>query len=134
MIDRNVMEAIASLMDDEKREQVHAELAPCSNEEFLRRYVELDPEFENVLRSEFNVNLQEKVYYLRTDLRGCHEGDAVRVVGKIDDHIRVVINNKVIDVYEGVFPLFFSKTPTEVHDHDIVKNKPFSWIIHKRTK
>lgn len=41
--------AIVNLMDDEKREQVHRELAPCSNEEFLQRYLELDKEFEMVL-------------------------------------------------------------------------------------
>ena len=46
-------EEVASLMDDEKREEVHFELAPCSKEEFLKRYLELDPDFENVLESEF---------------------------------------------------------------------------------
>lgn len=30
-----------SLMDDEIREQVHGELAPCTNEEFLDRYEEI---------------------------------------------------------------------------------------------
>lgn len=29
------------LMDDDLREQVHAELAPCTEEEFLERYKEL---------------------------------------------------------------------------------------------
>ena len=42
--------AIVHLMDDEKREQVHRELAPCSNEEFLDRYLELEEEFEMVLK------------------------------------------------------------------------------------
>ena len=42
-------EAIVNLMDDEIREQVHMELAPCTDEEFLARYLELDPEFESVL-------------------------------------------------------------------------------------
>jgi hypothetical protein len=42
-------EAIVNMMDDEIREQVHMELAPCTDEEFLARYLELDPEFENVL-------------------------------------------------------------------------------------
>lgn len=44
---------VVNLMDDEKREQVHRELAPCTNEEFLGRYLELDPDFENVLNIEF---------------------------------------------------------------------------------
>ena len=42
-------EAIVNMMDDEIREQVHMELAPCTDEEFLERYLELDPEFESVL-------------------------------------------------------------------------------------
>lgn len=46
-------EQVVNLMDDEKRKQVHFEIAPCSNEKFLKRYLELDPDFENVLESEF---------------------------------------------------------------------------------
>lgn len=34
-------EEIVSWMDDDIREQVHSELAPCSNLEFLERYLEL---------------------------------------------------------------------------------------------
>lgn len=48
---------VIGLMDDDIREQVHRELAPCTNEEFLSRYLELDKSFVNVLRSEFNLNL-----------------------------------------------------------------------------
>lgn len=44
---------VVNLMDDEKREQVHRELAPCTNEEFLDRYLEIDSDFENILNSEF---------------------------------------------------------------------------------
>lgn len=57
MLKENVMLAIVNLMDDEIREQVHRELAPCTDMEFLRRYVELDPEFESVLESEFGIEL-----------------------------------------------------------------------------
>ena len=32
---------IVNLMDDDIREQVHGELVPCSNRDFLRRYLEL---------------------------------------------------------------------------------------------
>ena len=42
-------QSIANIMDDDIREQVHAELAPCSEEKFLSRYLELDPNFESVL-------------------------------------------------------------------------------------
>ena len=44
-----------SYMDDEIREAVHAELAPCSEHEFLKRYLELDPEFKKLLKDEFNM-------------------------------------------------------------------------------
>ena len=37
----DVKDAIAAFMDDEKRERVHFELAPCEPEEFLKRYLEL---------------------------------------------------------------------------------------------
>ena len=38
--------AITSYMDDDIREQIHGELAPCTEEAFWARYVELDPENE----------------------------------------------------------------------------------------
>lgn len=47
-------DAIAILMDDDIRVRVNEELAPCTKEEFLRRYLELDPDFEyNVLEPDF---------------------------------------------------------------------------------
>lgn len=33
-------EAAVNLMDDEIREELHAELSPCGNQEFLDAYVE----------------------------------------------------------------------------------------------
>ena len=56
-IDQKTMDAIAVYMDDDKREQVHSEHAPCEPEEFLKRYLELDPDFEDVLKIEFSINL-----------------------------------------------------------------------------
>ena len=47
------MDIIASYMNNDIREQVHRELAPCEPEEFLARYLELDPGFEITLRQEF---------------------------------------------------------------------------------
>lgn len=52
---QELMDTIASYMDDDKREQVHAELAPCDPEEFLKRYLELDPDFGLLLETEFNI-------------------------------------------------------------------------------
>lgn len=37
-------DVVVAAMDDEIREQVHGELAPCSNTEFLARYLELASE------------------------------------------------------------------------------------------
>lgn len=37
-------ESIVSLMDDDLREQVHAELAPCTDVEFYERYCQLHEE------------------------------------------------------------------------------------------
>lgn len=37
------MEVLANYMDDDIREYVHFELAPCTDIEFLRRYLELAP-------------------------------------------------------------------------------------------
>lgn len=51
------MDAIAVLMDDETREKVHHELAPCEPIEFLKRYCELEPSFEAVLKDEFSIEI-----------------------------------------------------------------------------
>ena len=56
-IEQKTMDAIAAYMDDDKREQVRFELAPCDPEEFLKRYLELDPDFEDVLKSDFNISI-----------------------------------------------------------------------------
>ena len=39
IIEAGDYEAAVSLMDDEIREEVHADLAPCSEEEFLAEYM-----------------------------------------------------------------------------------------------
>lgn len=51
------MNTIASYMDDETRETVHHELAPCTHEEFLKRYLELDPNFTELLSIEFDIEM-----------------------------------------------------------------------------
>ena len=54
---QELMDTIASYMDDDKREQVHFELAPCEPEKFLERYLELDPDFEELLNNEFAIEV-----------------------------------------------------------------------------
>lgn len=56
-LDQELMDAIAVYMDDDKREQVHFEFAPCEPEEFLKKYLELDPAFGDVLKSEFSIEV-----------------------------------------------------------------------------
>lgn len=48
------MANIADYMRDDIREELHAQLAPCSNEQFLRAYLDKDPDFIDLLRSEFD--------------------------------------------------------------------------------
>ena len=52
-INNEDMNNIADYMNDEIREQLHSELAPCENEDFIKAYLEKDPEFINMLENEF---------------------------------------------------------------------------------
>ena len=56
-ITEKILENVSYYMDNDIREQVHFELAPCKPEEFLKRYIELNPRFKNVLKLEFNINI-----------------------------------------------------------------------------
>ena len=40
---RGLWDALVNVMDDDTREEVAAELAPCTEEEFLERYLALAP-------------------------------------------------------------------------------------------
>ncbi len=48
ILDTETWESIASYMNDDIREQVHFELAPCTATEFMERYLELDEEFAEI--------------------------------------------------------------------------------------
>lgn len=43
-LERYTIRTWAEYMDDEIREQVHSELAPCTDVEFLTRYLEIAPD------------------------------------------------------------------------------------------
>ena len=58
-INDGLMDIIATYMNDETREHVHFELAPCTNDEFLKRYIEFDPDFEYLLYKEFEIEMEE---------------------------------------------------------------------------
>ena len=51
---QETFETICTYMDDEIRDHVHVTIdLPCTPEECLNRYLELDPDFKEVLDSEF---------------------------------------------------------------------------------
>ena len=54
---QELMDVIATYMDDDIREDIHLRLAPCTPEQFLIEYVKRDPDFEYVLKSEFSIEL-----------------------------------------------------------------------------
>lgn len=51
----NLMGNIASYMDDEIREDLHAAMAPCEPEGFLEEYIKRDPGFKGLLGNEFGI-------------------------------------------------------------------------------
>lgn len=57
-LDSGVWEAIVMYMDDDIREAVHNDFAPCSEEVFLNEYVKRDPEFEKLLNEEFGIEME----------------------------------------------------------------------------
>lgn len=53
----SLLDNIATYMDDEKREEIHNEFAPCEPIVFLKEYLKIDPDFEALLNSEFSIEL-----------------------------------------------------------------------------
>ena len=86
-------EAIASHMNDDIREEVHAELAPTTEVIFLSRYLELDPDFAEILRNEFNItdidNFEE---YTIFQVGGEHDGDELETFRNWGDAFSFVLD------------------------------------------
>lgn len=66
-ISNELMENIASYMDDELREQTHFAVASCSNEVFITEYyntasAELKRALEDILSDEFNLDIDDIIY------------------------------------------------------------------------
>lgn len=53
--DTALFELAVNYMDDDKRESLHREIAPCTNNEFIIAYCRKDPEFVEFLERELNV-------------------------------------------------------------------------------
>ena len=55
---QNLLNAIATYMKDDIREEIHFRFAPCEPEIFLKEYIERDPEFEELLYQEFGIEME----------------------------------------------------------------------------
>lgn len=51
------LDVIATYMDDDIRESVAFDLSPCTPNQFLREYVSRDKHFEELLKSEFGIEM-----------------------------------------------------------------------------
>lgn len=58
ILKQDLMDAIASYMDDDIREDLHFRIAPCSPDLFLREYIKRDPDFVDLLKSEFSIEME----------------------------------------------------------------------------
>lgn len=66
-ISNELMENIATYMDDELREQTHYAVAPCSNEAFITEYYNnatptLKSALEDILSDEFGLDIDDIIY------------------------------------------------------------------------
>lgn len=66
-ISKELMNNIATYMDDELREQTHYDVAPCSNEVFITEYYntassELKRGLEDILSDEFGLDINDIIY------------------------------------------------------------------------
>ena len=52
------LDVIATYMNDDIRENVAFDLSPCTPCEFLREYVNRDERFEELLKSEFGIEME----------------------------------------------------------------------------
>jgi hypothetical protein len=59
IIDSELMETISTYMDNDIRESLHFNLAPCSNEDFFKAYCKANPDFSILLWSEFRIDMEE---------------------------------------------------------------------------
>lgn len=58
ILKQDLMDTIASYMDDDIREDLHFRIASCSPDLFLREYTKRDPGFVDLLKSEFSIEME----------------------------------------------------------------------------
>lgn len=56
-LSKDELDVIATYMDDDIRESVAFDLGQCTPNQFLREYVSRDEHFEEVLKSEFGIEM-----------------------------------------------------------------------------
>lgn len=52
---QELLDMIATYMNDDIRERLHCEIAPCKPEFFLKEYLKRDLGFEELLHDEFGI-------------------------------------------------------------------------------
>lgn len=52
---QELLEVIATYMNDDIRERLHCEIATCKPEFFLKEYLKRDPGFKELLHDEFGI-------------------------------------------------------------------------------
>lgn len=57
VLNQDLLNIIATYMDDDKREAVHFKFAECTPEKFLIEYLKIDPEFKELLETEFSIEV-----------------------------------------------------------------------------
>lgn len=56
---QELMDNIATYMDDDILEDLYCKLAPCEPELLLQEYIKRDPKFERLLWEEFGIEMEE---------------------------------------------------------------------------
>lgn len=56
---QELLDVIATYMDDDIREDIHFRFVPCEPDLFLREYVKRDSEFAELLRDEFGIEMED---------------------------------------------------------------------------
>ena len=59
-LSEQMLNDIATYMDDDIREELHFRLAPCEPDLFLREYVKRDPKFSELLKNEFGIEVKSE--------------------------------------------------------------------------
>ena len=57
VLKQELLDVIATYMNDDIREDIAFELAPCSPDEFITEYVKRDPKFVDLMKSEFSIEI-----------------------------------------------------------------------------